>query len=105
MVSLCREAYIYSFFIDSKLKIATPSHVAITKSSEAPIQQPEVRGFELTNGFYRFFYTFIFLKILPQHTVNPNPVQLTAFPCKSIPTGKNLLSLQGNPVLIAGSLF
>ena len=38
-------------------------------------------------------------------TVNPNPVQLTAFPCKSIPTGKNLLSLQGNPVLIAGSLF
>ena len=38
-------------------------------------------------------------------TVNPNPVQLTAFPCESIPTGKNLLSLQGNPVLIAGSLF
>ena len=26
-------------------------------------------------------------------------------PCKSILTGKNLLSLQGNPVLIAGSLF
>ena len=38
-------------------------------------------------------------------TVNPNPVQLTAFPCKSILTGINLLSLQGNPVLIAGSLF
>ena len=38
-------------------------------------------------------------------TVNPNPVQLTAFPCESIPTGKNLLSLQGNPVLIAGFLF
>jgi hypothetical protein len=43
-------------------------------------------------------------KIL-KHTVNPNPVELTAFPCKSIPTGKTLLSLQGNPVLIAGSLF
>ena len=40
-----------------------------------------------------------------QCTANPNPVQLTGFPCKSIPTGKNLLSLQGNPVLIAGSLF
>ena len=38
-------------------------------------------------------------------TANPNPVQLTGYPCKSIPTGKNLLSLQGNPVLIAASLF
>ena len=26
-------------------------------------------------------------------------------PCESIPTGKNLFSLQGTPVLIAGSLF
>ena len=40
-----------------------------------------------------------------RYTVNPNPVQLTGKPCKSIPTGKYLLSLQGNPVLIAGSLF
>jgi len=39
------------------------------------------------------------------YTANPNPVQLTGKPCKSIPTGKYLLSLQGNPVLIAGSLF
>ena len=41
------------------------------------------------------------------NTANPNPVQLTGKPCKSIPTGKYLLSLQGNPVLIAvgGSLF
>ena len=47
----------------------------------------------------------ITLKMVNVYTVNPNPVQLTAFPCKSIPTGKNLLSLQGNPVLIEGSLF
>ena len=26
-------------------------------------------------------------------------------PCEPIPTGKNLFSLQGTPVLIAGSLF
>ena len=39
------------------------------------------------------------------HTANPNPVKLTENPCKSIPTGKDLYSLQGTPVLIAGSLF
>ena len=44
-------------------------------------------------------------KLFSMHTANPNPVQLTGKPCKSIPTGKYLLSLQGNPVLIAGSLF
>ena len=38
-------------------------------------------------------------------TANPNPVKLTGNPCKSIPTGKNLYSLQGTPVFIAGSLF
>ena len=39
------------------------------------------------------------------HTANPNPVQLTGNPCKSIPTGKTLFSLQGTPVLIAGVCF
>ena len=29
----------------------------------------------------------------------------TQTPCEPIPTGKNLFSLQGTPVLIAGSLF
>ena len=40
-----------------------------------------------------------------QYTANPNPVELTGNPCKSIPTGKKLYSLQGTPVFIAGSLF
>ena len=40
-----------------------------------------------------------------RYTANPNPVQLTAFPCKSIPSWKNLLSFQGISVLIASSLF
>ena len=39
------------------------------------------------------------------YTANPNPVKLTGNPCKSIPTGKNLYSLQRTPVFIAGSLF
>ena len=57
---------------------------------------------ESIRGEWKLLFRDFALKF---HTVNPNPVQLTSFPCKSIPTGKNLLSLQGNPVLIAGSLF
>ena len=39
------------------------------------------------------------------HTVNPSPVQLTAFPCKSIPTGKTCFHYRGTLFSLQGPFF
>ena len=81
----------------------------LLNSKHKPCSGPEAQSFYEKMSFNNFTIKLL-IKLFKElsiwvYTVNPNPVQLTAFPCKSIPTGKNLLSLQGNPVLIAGSLF